>query len=91
MIAQTEVDEESSIDSEELSALEEQGRYMRYIGVVESSILRWNSKTLHQEELSDPKKMFWRQLIITCNCFATRLVEKRKYSKAMGESCLHCG
>jgi len=56
---------------------------MRYIGIVELSILRWNSKTLHQEEHCELKQKLWRQLIITCNCFATRLIEKRKYSKAM--------
>jgi len=83
-----EVDYENSIDCEELSALEEQGRYTRYAGIVESSILRWNSRTLHQEEHSELKQKLWRQLIITCNCFATRLIEKRKYAKAMGKSYL---
>lgn len=75
------------MDSDELSLLEEQGRYMRYVCIVESSILRWNSKTLQEEEHSNLKEMIWRQLIVTCNYFATRLIEKRKYPKAMGKWC----
>jgi len=84
-----EVDSRNSIDCEELSMLEEQGRYMRYTSVVESSIASWNSRTLHHKEHSNLKQQLWGQLIITCNYFATRLIQKRKYSKAMGkQKCL---
>ena len=83
--APPEVDDEYELDCEELAILEEHGRYMRYVGTVESHILRWNGRTQHDEEFSDLKRKLWRQLIITCNCFATRLIEKRKHARAMGE------
>jgi len=69
----------------ELSVLEEHEQFMRYASIVESSIASWNNRTLHRDEHSELKQQLWRQLIITCNCFATSLVQKRKYSKAMGE------
>lgn len=83
--APPEVDNEDELDCEELAMLEEQGRYSRYVCTVEAHILRWNGRTLRNEEFSDLKRKLWRQLIITCNCFATRLIEKRKHARAMGE------
>ena len=83
--APPEVDNEDELDCEELAMLEEQGRYSRYVCTVEAHILRWNGRTLRDEEFSDLKRKLWRQLIITCNCFATRLIEKRKHARAMGE------
>ena len=79
------VDSDSFLDCAELSALEEQGHYIKYVSMVESSILAWHGRTC-DEEHNELKRKLWRQLIITCNCLATRLIVKRKYSKAMGES-----
>ena len=76
---------ESDIDFKALSSLEEDGKYMRYLETVESYILRWNSKTLHMDEHSDLKQKLWRHLAITSNIFATRLIEKRRYARAMGK------
>ena len=82
----SEVDQEDSLDCEELAVLEEQGRYRRYIGTVEAALLGWNSESLHDAEHSELKQKLWRQLVVVCNCFATRLIEKRTYPKAMGKS-----
>ena len=82
-----EVDNNKSLlDNGELSILEEQGRYMRYVSLVETSIMHWNSNTLNKDEYSEMKQRLWRLLIVTCNSFATRLIEKRKFCKAMGKS-----
>ena len=82
--SEADVDSDSFLDCAELSALEEQGRYIKYVSMVESSILAWHGR--NNEEHNELKRKLWRQLIITCNCLATRLIVRRKYSKAMGES-----
>ena len=82
-----EVKNDDGIDCIKLSSLEESKKYMRYTEIVESSILRWNSETLNMEEHADLKQRLWRQLITTCNSFVTKLIEKRKYTRAMGEFC----
>ena len=73
-----------AIDIEELRALEERGNYMKYIRLVESSIIDMISRT-NSEEHQDAKRRLWRQLVITTNGFAIKCTEQRQPSKAMGE------
>lgn len=64
------------VDCDELSSLEERGKFMRYVEKVEAALLDASSDIERDTRL-------WSKLVVACNCFATMLVEKRQFPQAM--------
>ncbi|CAM9350178.1 unnamed protein product [Ectocarpus sp. 12 AP-2014] len=66
----------------DLEGLEEQGRYAKYVAVVEG-LLTAHLRADDQRGPSQLVKKLWRQLVATCIAFGVRSTENRRFERAL--------
>ena len=63
----------------ELEVLEKQGKYFKYVALVEA-ILTARARIY---ERTESHWRLWRQLAVTANVFGVKLIDEKKFSQAM--------
>uniref|UniRef100_A0A6V2AXG6 Anaphase-promoting complex subunit 5 n=1 Tax=Ditylum brightwellii TaxID=49249 RepID=A0A6V2AXG6_9STRA len=82
----------------DLATLEERGKYLQYVKTLESLLCSGSWNNTEEETYKNTSYHLWRQLVLTCNSFGSRLINQQKYPKALGKlggiedmsSIVHC-
>mmetsp|Transcript_33599 Transcript_33599/g.49314 ORF Transcript_33599/g.49314 Transcript_33599/m.49314 type:complete len:810 (-) Transcript_33599:90-2519(-) len=67
----------------DLATLEERGKYLQYVKTLESLLCSGSWNNTEEETYKNTSYHLWRQLVLTCNSFGSRLINQQKYPKAL--------